>query len=95
MAYIYVKDNEGFAVKKLEKDLQPDEIIISKEEFETLSGDKYYKQTYGRGGKRAGAGRKPANGVVLAFQIRVSEKEKEFINFARSHNLNYDELMQG
>lgn len=46
------------------------------------------------GGKRKGAGRKPANGVVLAFQIRVSAKEKEFINFARAHNINYDDLMQ-
>lgn len=95
MSYIYTKDKDGFVVKKLESELQADEIIISKEEYEELSGDKYYKQTYGRGGKRAGAGRKPANGVVLSFQIRVSEKEKEFINFARAHNLNYDELMQG
>lgn len=47
------------------------------------------------GGKREGAGRKPSTGVVLKFQMRVSEKEKEFINYARSHNLNYDELMQG
>ena len=47
------------------------------------------------GGKRSGAGRKPSNGIVLCFQMRVSEKEKEFLNFARMHNLNYDELMQG
>jgi len=47
------------------------------------------------GGKRKNAGRKPKTGVVLEFRIRVSEKEKEFINYARSHNLNYDELMQG
>ena len=46
------------------------------------------------GGKRANAGRKPKTGVVLKFQIRVSEKEKEFINYARNHNLNYDDLMQ-
>lgn len=95
MPYIYVKDKDNFVVKKLQKDLKPDEVIITKEEYEALSGDKYYKQTYGRGGKRAGAGRKPANGIVLAFQIRVSEKEKEFINYARNHHLNYDELMQG
>lgn len=95
MSYIYAKDKDGFVVKKLKNELQADEVIITKEEFEKLSGDNYYKQTYGRGGKRAGAGRKPANGVVLAFQIRVSEKEKEFINFARSHNLNYDDLMRG
>jgi len=34
--------------------------------------------------KCAGAGRKPANGVVLKFQIRVSEKEKNFLNYARA-----------
>ncbi len=95
MTYIYAKDQEGFVVKKHKEDLLPDEVIISQEEYETLSGDTYYKKTYGRGGKRKGAGRKPANGVVLKFQIRVSEKEKEFLNYARLHNLNYDELMQG
>lgn len=95
MSYIYAKDKEGFVIKKLASELQADETIITKEEFSELSGDNYYKQTYGRGGKRKGAGRKPVNGVVLKFQIRVSEKEKEFINYARQHNLNYDELMQG
>lgn len=95
MKYIYTKDKDGFVVKKSESDLQPDEVVITKEEYERLSGDTYYKQRYGRGGKRSGAGRKPINGVVLKFQIRVSEKEKEFINYARTHKLNYDELMQG
>ena len=95
MSYIYTKDKDGFVVKKLASELQADETIISKEEFSSLSGDNYYKETYGRGGKRKGAGRKPTNGVVLNFQIRVSEKEKEFINFARTHNINYDDLMQG
>ncbi|MDD3436958.1 MAG: hypothetical protein PHC64_07400 [Candidatus Gastranaerophilales bacterium] len=47
------------------------------------------------GGKRKNAGRKPKTGVVLEFRIRVSEKEKQFIDYARNHNLNYDELMQG
>ena len=94
MSYIYAKDSEGFVVKKLASDLQADETIISKEEYEILSGETYYKQTYGRGGKRANAGRKPKNGFALKIQIRVSEKEKEFIHYARLHNLNYDELMQ-
>lgn len=47
------------------------------------------------GGKRSNAGRKPKTGVVLEFRIRVSEKEKQFIDYARSNHLNYDELMQG
>ena len=46
------------------------------------------------GGKRAGAGR-PKKENVLSIQIRVSQEEKEFLKYARSHNLNYAELMQG
>jgi len=95
MTYIYAKDNEGFVVKKKKSELLPDEQIITKEEYAELSGDNYYKETFAHGGKRAGAGRKPQNGVILKFQIRVSEKEKEFLHYARSHNLNYDTLMQG
>lgn len=94
MAYVYVKDKDGFVVKKKKADILPDEIIITKSEYEELSGDKYYQERFAHGGKRDGAGRKPKTGVVLQFQIRVSEKEKEFINWARNHNLNYDELMQ-
>ncbi len=49
-----------------------------------------------RGGARAGAGRKKKDSNnVLKFQVRVTEKEKMFLNYARSHNLNYDDLMQG
>lgn len=47
------------------------------------------------GGKRKGAGRKPKAGQVLEFRIRVSGKEKAFIDYARAHNINYDDLMQG
>lgn len=47
------------------------------------------------GGKRKGAGRKPVNGVILEFRINVSKQEKEFINYAREHHINYKELMQG
>ena len=47
------------------------------------------------GGKRKGAGRKPKTGNVLEFRIRVSKKEKDFIDYARSHKINYDDLMQG
>ena len=47
------------------------------------------------GGKRAGAGRKPKTDNVLVLRIRVSEKEKEFIDWAREHKFNLDELMHG
>ena len=95
MAYVYIKDEEGFVVKKKKSEVLPNETIITKEEYTELSGDNYYKATFSHGGKREGAGRKPKTGVVLEFQVRLSAKEKEFINWARSHNLNYDELMKG
>lgn len=92
---IYVKDNDGYVKGIYPEEMKPEYTVITREEWEEESGEKYYKETYGRGGKRKGAGRKPATGVVLKFQIRVSEKEKEFIQYARSHNLDYDNLMQG
>lgn len=96
MSYIYAKDKEGFVVKKIEKDLLPDEVIITQSEWEEISGEKYYQETYGRGGARPGSGRKKKNpDNVLQFQVRVSQKEKDFLKYAREHNLDYDSLMEG
>jgi len=47
------------------------------------------------GGARKNSGRKTVvKGKVLHFTKRLTEKEVEFINYARSHNLDYDSLMQ-
>lgn len=95
MEYIYAKDKEGFVVKKQRSELLPDEIIISKSEYDEISGENYYNETFHHGGKRKGAGRKPKDeSKVLKFQVRVSEKEKEFLKYAREHKINYDNLMQ-
>ena len=48
------------------------------------------------GGARPNSGRKTVvKGNVLNFTKRLTEKEAYFIDYARSHNLNYDDLMQG
>ncbi len=48
------------------------------------------------GGARKNSGRKPADeSKVLKFTKRLTEKEKQFIEYARAHNINYDDLMQG
>lgn len=94
MTYVFVKDNEGFVIKKKKSEILPDEQIIT-EEYNKISGENYCREKFGHGGKRQGAGRKPSNGMILKFQIRVSEKEKQFLNYARKHNLDYDSLMQG
>lgn len=43
---IYVKDSEGFVIKKSSNELITGETIISKEEFEQISGIDYYKNTF-------------------------------------------------
>lgn len=55
---VYVKDNEGYVTRKQKNQVLPDETIITKKEWEKASGVEYYKQTFGRGGKRLNAGRK-------------------------------------
>lgn len=48
-----------------------------------------------RGGLRQNAGRKRLKELSLTFTIRVDAEEKEFIAYARKHNINFKELMQG
>lgn len=47
------------------------------------------------GGIRKNSGRKTITGKVLKFTKKLTEEEAKFIDYARSNNLNYDELMQG
>lgn len=61
---------------------------------EIKENTKTVKNTWG--GKRASAGRKPKNpNNVLVFQMKVSDSEREFLYYAREHNINYKDLMQG
>jgi len=48
------------------------------------------------GGVRKNAGRKSiVEGQVLKFVKKVTEQEANFIDYARKHHINYDDLMQG
>lgn len=47
------------------------------------------------GGVRENSGRKTITGKVLKFTKRVTEEEAKFLDYARKHNINYDDLMQG
>ena len=94
MSYVYVKDSEGFVVKKQRAQIQADETIITAAEYKKLSGDEYYEKNFTRGGKRPGAGRKQKYAEPLKFQMRVSKQEKEFLFFARAHNFDYARAMK-
>ncbi|MCI5829210.1 MAG: hypothetical protein SPJ89_10140 [Treponema sp.] len=89
MNYVYVKDSEGFVVKKASEEVADDEVIISKSEYKALSGEDYYEKHFSRGGKRIGAGRKTKFSTPLKYQIRVTQQEKDFINMARANNFDF------
>lgn len=48
------------------------------------------------GGSRKNSGRKNiVSGKILKFTKRVTEQEAKFIDYARTHHINYEDLMQG
>lgn len=49
----------------------------------------------GRGGKRENSGRPRTTAKILKFTKRLKEDEARFINYARKHHINYNDLMQG
>ena len=94
MDYVFVKDSEGYVFKKLASEIAPDEKVISEKKYMKNSGLSSYEKKFGHGGARENAGRKQKFALPLKFQIRVTKEEKDFINYAREHNLNYSALMQ-
>ena len=94
MDYVFVKDSEGYVFKKLASEISPDEKVISEKEYMKISGLSSYEKIFRHGGARENAGRKQKFALPLKFQIRVTKEEKDFINYAREHNLNYSALMQ-
>ncbi len=77
------------------KDIIEDLNQIDPESYnEIKENTEAVKKTWG--GKRKSAGRKPKNpNNVLVFQMKVSSSEREFLYYAREHNIDYKDLMQG
>lgn len=94
MDYVYVKDSEGYVCKKLKSELTSSDKIISEKKYLKLSGLSAYEKKFGHGGARENAGRKQKFKLPLKFQIRVTQEEKDFIKYAREHNINYASLMK-
>lgn len=93
MDFVFVKDSEGYVFKKLSTEVSPGEKIISEKEYMKVSGLTSYEKKIGHGGARENAGRKQKFSSPLKFQIRVTKEEKDFLTYAREHNLNYTDLM--
>ena len=94
MEYVFVKDSEGYVFKKLANEVSVDEKIITEKEYMKKSGLAAYEKEFGHGGARENAGRKQKFKQPLKFQIRVTQEEKDFINYAREHHLSYSAMMK-
>lgn len=95
MKYVYVKDNEGFTIKKRQNEVLPDDIIITKEEHEELSGIAHYKKTFQQGGKRAGSGRKKEFEHKIRINVDLDKSELDFINqLAKEKNMSKNKLVR-
>ncbi len=94
MDYVFVKDSEGYVFKKIKSEVTSEEKIITEKEYMKCSGLSSYEKKFGHGGARENAGRKQKFALPLKFQIRVTKEEKDFIAYAREHNLNYSALME-
>ena len=93
MEYVCVKDSEGYVFKKLANEVSADEKIITEKEYMKKSGLAAYEKEFGHGGARENAGRKQKFKQPLKFQIRVTQEEKDFINYAREDHLSYSAMM--
>ena len=94
MEYVFVKDSEGYVFKKLANEVSAYEKIITEKEYMKKSGLAAYEKEFGHGGARENAGRKQKFKQPLKFQIRVTQEEKDFINYAREHHLSYSAMMK-
>ena len=80
---------------KTTEDLLNDRTLFTEQEANEIRFEVKQEVKRIRGGARVNAGRKKKSSEnVLKFQVRVSEKEKNFLKYARSHNLDYDKLME-
>lgn len=71
------------------------ELFTLEEQKEIYANIEREVKRYQWGGARKNSGRKPIDeSKVLKFTKRLTEKEKQFIEYARAHNINYDDLMQ-
>ena len=93
--YVYVKDQEGYVTKKPENTVLPNEIIISRQEWEKTSGVEYYKKTFGRGGARANAGRKKiyVDKVKETYELEKSDVVS-LKEYAKKHKISKNKAIQ-
>ncbi len=78
------------------EDILNDRTMFTEKQAEKIRANIEKKAKKIWGGSRENAGRKTKpKGEVLEFTKRVTAKEVQFIDYARAHNINYDDLMQG
>lgn len=78
------------------EDLLNDRTIFTEERANKIKENVAKEVARIRGGARENSGRKAiVSGKILKFTKRLTEEEAKFIDYAREHHINYDELMEG
>lgn len=85
---IYIKDKEDYVKKINENELTAKHTVITEQEWSDLSGETYYKVTFGHGGARKNSGRKALHRNISK---RITVDENDLIEFLRHRNLNPSE----
>ncbi len=90
---IYIQDDEGYVCQKLKSKVEKTETIITKEQFEEISGVAEVKRLHG--GKRKGAGRKKQykNKVKETYEIEKDEADK-LKSYAKKHGISKNQAIR-
>ncbi len=89
---LYVQYDEGYVCQKLKSKVQKTETIITKEQFEEISGIAEVKRQHG--GKRKGAGRKKQykDKVKETYEIERIEADK-LKSYAKEHGISKNQAI--
>ena len=78
------------------EDILNDRTLFTKEDVQEIEAEVANEVARIRGGKRENSGRKAiVSGKILKFTKRLTEDEAKFIDYARKHHIDYEQLMQG
>lgn len=69
--------------------------MLPEDEQKQIHAEAIILEYKGRGGKRENTGRPRTTAKILKITKRLTEDEVRFIDYAREHHINYDDLMQG
>ncbi|MDD3435625.1 MAG: hypothetical protein PHC64_00580 [Candidatus Gastranaerophilales bacterium] len=93
--HVYVKDTEGYAAKLPIEDLTDELTIISKKEYDFITGTKERLILSKWGGKRIGAGRPKLEKPKKPYSIKIDDEIIIYIQgYSKAKNISKNKAIQ-